>query len=129
MSCQNVSYKYTGSTPGADANTYVLFSTVDAYPSGPGGFDRKGITRFVVHLYNPQALTLKAYWSPDGGTTWREYHSEAVVASTSSATQSFDFNVSGYRDWKVSAVNGGSAQTGWNVLLAAIVGDRSPATS
>lgn len=117
---------YSGSTPGADSNTYPLFSTVTAAPNARGLFQLADIKRFVLDLAHDQALTLKAYWSNDGGTNWNLYSSEAVAAPAAGVTRTRDYLVEHYRDWKLDAVNGGSAQATW-ILNMALSEQRSAA--
>lgn len=103
--------KYTGSIPGADANTYTLFSTVSAgLPRG--FFQLSGTKRFAVNLNNIAACTLKEYYSDDGGTNWIQRSEEAVAIPAAGDSNDLDYSVGSFRDWKLDLVNSGSAQTG-----------------
>lgn len=114
---ETVGITYGGSTPGADANDYVLFDTTVAAPMR-GFFQLAGIKRFVISIAHSHAGTLKAYWSSDGGTNWRLYHTQAVAAPAAGDTTDRDYFVGNYRDWKLVWTNGGSAQNPWAVLLS-----------
>lgn len=103
--------KYTGSTPGADANTYVLFSTVAA------GFTPDAVQYGGIHVYHyaidhDQPGTLNLYWSEDGGTTWSL---KTTTGSMPAGVNEDYLPVEGYRDFKVEWVNGGTAQGTWIV--------------
>lgn len=108
---------YNGSTPGADSNEYVLFSTTAAAP-----FKRflalSGSRRFVLDLKNSHAGTLDAYYSADGGTNWIKYSTEAIAAPAAGVTYTRDYLVEHYDDWKLVWTNGGSAQTTWVIQMA-----------
>lgn len=109
-------WKYTGLTPGANANTYVLFSTVVALP-GAGMLSSAGISRIKLGLEHDQAGTLNSYRSSNRGTTWIQLSTTAVAAPAASTTSEVDFLVDGYADWKLEWVNGGLAQTIFDVVL------------
>lgn len=103
--------KYTGGTPGADANTYTLFTTA-ALPSNWGSYS-------CVHTYhydikNSQAGTVNGYKSADG-VTWHQFYTMAIGIPASAATNNDVVLVEGYRHFKFEFVNGGSAQTTWSV--------------
>ena len=66
-----VRVKYTGATPGADASTYTLFSTVTAFP-GANYCAMGGLGRLVLALANSAAGTLKGYVSEDRGINWTQ---------------------------------------------------------
>lgn len=106
---------YIGTVPGADANTYNLFSTVVSFP-GAQWCAINGWHRLTLSLKNPQSLTIKGYRSSDRGVNWTQvYDSGAVAAPAAGQTNFYDFFVSEYPDFKLDALNGGSAQTGWSV--------------
>ena len=118
-----VTFKYTGSTPGADSNTYPIFSSVTAFP-GANMAQNEGLKRLFITIDNPQSGTLKFYRSVDSnngvarGTNWVQVGGD--FASTSSATDVFtaDLVILGFPDFKADWVNGGTAQTGWTVTIA-----------
>lgn len=119
---------YSGSTPGADSNTYPIWSSVTAL--GKGMLGPHGIKRVVVSLKNIAAGaggTLNGYWSANGGTTWNQYDSQTVSDATSTATNTYDYDVARYRDFKVDWVNAGTAQSTWLVTIALLY-ERPPAT-
>lgn len=116
----NTRITYNGTAPGADSNTYSIFSTVTAFNGTRGGFALCGIKRFEVDIKHSQAGTLKAYYSTDGGTTWIQYYdSGSIAAPASGSSTRKDFNVHLYTDWKLDWVNGGSAQATWVVAMGA----------
>lgn len=103
-----VPFTYSGSVPGADSNTYTLFDTT-ANPGMAGYFfDINGLKRFKVDLKNIAAGTLNAYRSSDGGRTWIQLSTAAVGVPT--YTNTYDWLVEGFRDFKVTWVNGGTTQ-------------------
>lgn len=119
----SVTFKYTGSTPGADSNTYNIFSSVTAFP-GANMAAMYGLKRLFITIDNPQSGTAKLYRSIDAqngvarGTNWVQVGGD--FAATASATDVFtlDAMIEGFPDFKVDWVNGGSAQTGWTVTIA-----------
>jgi len=116
MTQPSTGYAVSGGTPGADSNTYTLFSTVTAM--GAKVLPTTGIKRFTLTMKNSHSGTLKAYCSTNGGTTWDEYSSQAVAAAGSGVVNGpYDFLVDPFYDWKLDFVNGGSAQTTWRLAL------------
>ncbi len=108
-------FTYNGSTPGADANTYVLFSSGTAFP-GKRMHSGLGMKRMVVGVRHSSAGTINLYKSADRGTNW-------VLADTFSAASTtledlYDALVEHMDDFKVEWVNTGSAQNPWTVSLA-----------
>lgn len=107
-------FKYSGATPGADSNAYVLFSTVDA------GMPESVCTsedayHSVFDIEHDQAGVIKAYKSHDGGATWIQV-AEQEATPAADATTVFDLRgVDQYPHWKVEWVNGGVAQNAWAV--------------
>lgn len=123
MSSRETSYTVSGGTPGANSNDYVLFDSTLAF--SPGTIQVKQIARFIFNLNNSHLGTLKAYWSKNKGTTWYQYYSLSVAASTAPALPGpIDFPVDGFPDWQLVWTNGGSAQTTWVPLLSS-TGNRS----
>lgn len=112
-----VTFTYTGSTPGADSNTYPIFSSVTAFP-GKRFAQMFGLKRLFITVDNPQSGTVKYYRSADRGTNWVQVGGDQ--AATASATDVFTFDAVflGFDDFKVDWVNGGSAQTGWTVTIS-----------
>jgi len=130
--------KYTGTTPGADSNTYVIFATTLPVSPGASGItqssDPMNANRFNAWAESSPALmgfrkvsvtmkmdklgTLNLYESIDRGTTWRQVDTIAVAAPASTASFLTDFLVEGMRDFKIEWVNGGTAQTFFDVVIA-----------
>jgi hypothetical protein len=110
--------KYTGSTPGADSNTYNLFSSVTAF-QGASMAQNVGLKRATFDIKHSQALTLKGYKSNDRGVTWEQvYDSGSVAAPAATDSTRLDFWFEPYPDFKVDLVNGGSAQASFSVNIA-----------
>lgn len=109
---------YIGTVPGADANTYNLFSTVVSFP-GAMWCTINGWHRLILSLKNVQSLTLKGYRSSDRGVNWTQvYDSGAVAAPAAGQANTYDLLISEYADFKLDVLNGGVAQTGWVVDMA-----------
>lgn len=112
--------KYMGSTPGADANTYVLFSTVAA------GFPQRFFALTNTHKVlidiaysnGGGGTAMNWYVSSDRGLTWRQEGTQAMAAPTT--TYQKDFVVESAPDWKLEWVNGGAAQTVWEINIALV---------
>ena len=115
--------KYTGSTPGADANTYTLFTTVDG-EIGKGFFQHADIHKVSLLLKFSQAGTLKWYESTDRGVNWRQIGQEAIAAPAATADIERDYLVEALLDFKLDWVNGGAAQNPWDPNIA-LVDDRA----
>lgn len=107
--------RYTGPAPGADSNSYVLFSTVAAGWSQ--GASQAGGRRVLVDLRNSQDGTLKLYKSEDRGVTWVQVEGSLLRAITT-ATHLRDWLVEPYPDWKLEWANGGAAQATWSLSIA-----------
>lgn len=110
---------YSGSTPGADSNDYVLFSTSVAFPRAqgypPGYTDLAGVKRVRISLAHSHNGTFKLQRSSNGeasAPTWTTINDEAITAAASERSF-YDAHVAGLRDWRVIWTNGGSAQTTW----------------
>lgn len=112
-----VNFKYAGSTPGADSNTYPLFSTITA---GFGGdaCATHGLKRLFVTVDNNNTGTFVLSRSNDRGTTWVVVDSQAAAASTSTSVSYYDAVILGFKDFKLEWTNGGSAQTGFTVTIS-----------
>ncbi len=122
---QSVAFRYTGSVPGADSNTYNIFSSVTAF-TGASMAQNNGAKRLFVTIDNPQSATLKFYRSIDRGTNWVQVGGDFAVTSSATDVATFDGLIEGFPDFKLDLVNGGSAQTGMTVSIA-LTGERSPA--
>lgn len=114
----------SGGTPGADANTYLLFSSPVAF----GAFVMRslGVNRITFGVKNSQAGTLNASRSIDGGVTWTVYDTRAVAAAGANTISGpFDYLVDTFKDWKLEWVNGGVAQGTWLPEMTGIAGNRA----
>lgn len=108
-------FTYNGSTPGADSNTYVLFSSVTAFP-GKRFAGMYGMKRFVCGVRHSSAGTINLYKSADRGTNW--VLADTFSAASTTAEDLYDALVEHMDDFKVEWVNTGSAQSPWVVSLA-----------
>lgn len=113
--------KYMGTALPTLSATFTLFTTVDTGMSN--FFPIAGLHRFLVDIKNSHAGTLKEYKSDDGGTTWNQISETAIAAAAATATNVKDYLVSGYRDWKVDWVNGGTTQTTFEIDMS-VTGQR-----
>jgi hypothetical protein len=106
---------YNGSTPGADSSTYVLFSSVAAFP-GKRMHSALGMKRLVVGVRHSSAGTINLYKSVDRGTNW--VLCDTFSAASTTLEDLYDALVEHFDDFKVEWVNTGSAQNPWTVSLA-----------
>lgn len=125
MSVSIIRISYEGiPTPGIGATAVFLDTTANsAY--GRKLFSSHGLARFVLDVKHDQPFTLRAWKSDDLGGTWYQM-SDLSIAVPSLSTTVRDFLVEGYEDFRIEALNGGTAQTVWNVTLWG-TSDRSPA--
>lgn len=124
MTCPQPRVTYTGSTPGANTNITVLFSTVTAFPGKAMGA-YGGIRRIGLDLAHSHNGTLNLYKSGDRGTNWSLVSTEAITAAATTTKK--EFLVESLADYKLEWVNGGSAQTTW--LVDILLGDdRGPSS-
>lgn len=130
MSAETTAIPYQGLTPGADANTYVMFSTAAAFPSA-NYCAMNRMKRFQIGLSNSQAGTYNWYksntrlTSPSATPVWTLIGTQAIVAAPPENTN--DFLIEEYADWKLEFVNGGVAQATWVVSMA-LSGERVKGT-
>jgi hypothetical protein len=130
---ESVMVRYTGAVPGADANTYPIFSSVTAFP-GCNMAQNTGLKRLFVTFDNPQSATLKFYRCNDGiggnttarGTNWVQVGGDFAITASATDVATFDGLIEGFPDFKLDLVNGGAAQTGWTVTIA-LTGERAAA--
>lgn len=131
MSAETVQIKYTGSTPGADALTYVIFDTTVAFPGARYAAENR-LKRLQVGLSNSQAGTYNWYktqsrvTSTNTAIVWTQIGTQAVVAGAT-VENTNDFLIEEYADFKLEFVNGGVAQATWGVDLA-LSGERVKGT-
>jgi hypothetical protein len=75
-----------------------------------------GVKRFVLDLKHSHTITLRWYKSDDRGTNWNQIGEEASIAAPAATdTTTRDFFVEPYADWKLDLINGGSAQTTFEI--------------
>lgn len=122
---ESVSVRYTGAIPGADSNTYPIFSSVTAFP-GAWMSQNTGLKRLFVTIDHPQNATLKFYRSVDRGTAWVQVGGDYAITASATDVSTFDGLIEGFPDFKLDLVNGGVAQTGMTVTIA-LTGERSAA--
>ena len=106
---------YGGAAPGADSNTYLLFSSVAAFP-GKRMHSALGFKRFVVGVRHSSAGTINLSKSTDRGTNW--VLCDTFSAASTTLEDLYDALVEHFDDFKVEWVNTGSAQSPWSVSLA-----------
>ena len=115
MTDDPVALTYTGSTPGANTNATVLFSSVAAFPMA-SACPMLGLRRLSLDLAHSHNGTLNLYKSGDRGLNWVLVSTEAITAG--STTTEKEWLIEMFRDFKLEWANGGTAQTTWNVNLA-----------
>lgn len=131
MSAETAQIRYTGATPGADANAYVIFDTTVLFLGARYCAESK-MKRLQVGLSNSQAGTLNWYKTQSRVTStntpivWTQIGAVAVAAGAT-AENTYDFLIEEYADWKLEFVNGGVAQATWLVDMA-LSGERVKGT-
>jgi hypothetical protein len=131
MSADTAAITYQGLTPGADTNTYVMFSTAVAFPSA-NYCAMNRMKRLQVGLSNSQAGTYNWYKSntrltaPSATPVWTQIGTRAVAAGAT-AENDDDFLIEEYADFKLEFVNAGVAQATWVVSMA-LSGERVKST-
>jgi hypothetical protein len=112
----SVQAKYVGGTPGDETETYVLFNSATAFEAA-SRISGMGLQRFRLQLQCSDDGELRWYHSSDGGTTWHQGQPDSThtVTGVADTSQTFDFFVGSFRDWKLEWINGGSAQDPWEV--------------
>lgn len=138
MSAETTIIRYTGATPGADANTYSFFDTVTAFPA-PRYVGMHRMKRLQIGLSNSQAGTYNWYKSSSRVTnpalantqdttkvTWTQIGT-LVVAASGATENTLDLLIEEYDDFKLEFVNGGVAQATW-VPNIALSGERMKGT-
>ncbi len=132
MSAETAIIPYQGLTPGADANTYVMFSTAVAFPSA-GYVAMNRMKRFQLGLSNANAGTLNWYKSntrltaPSATPVWTQIGTLPVAAGAT-VENTVDFLIEEYADWKLEWVNGGASQAATWVVSMALSGERVKGT-
>lgn len=128
-----ITLRYTGSTPGADSNDYVLFNSASAGLGAAMGI--YGFSRLTLALKNSHTGTLKFYKSnsrtagsnPEASAvTWSQIAENAVAAAAATSENVYDYLIEPYADVRLIWTNGGSAQTTWVVNMSLSL-ERGPA--
>ena len=107
---------YTGANPGADSNTYTLFSTL-SFPARM--FTHSGHTRINVSLLGDtgEGGTLQLRRYDVNGLNGTIVHDDVVVFAAGEA-QVYDFQTGLYDHFALEWVNDGSAKTTFLVDVA-----------
>lgn len=109
--------KYSGSTPGADSNTYVIFDSTVAFP-GANFVQGAGLKRISIRFDHIYSATVNMYRSVDRGVAWSQVMQQQQSAPDTTQSSYFDVSVEAFADFKVEWVNGGTAQSPWSVDIA-----------
>jgi hypothetical protein len=118
-----VRVQYTGAALPGNAAVVSLFDTTVAFPGGEwlAMFHMK---RLLVDIFNNQAGTLNWYKSrgkravSPATTTWDNIGTAAVALVAAGATNSFDFAIPMYEEFKLEWTNGAAPQTVFDVDMA-----------
>ncbi len=117
----NVTYK--GTALPADSTTVSIFDT-STFSSkrfiSNGNYDR-----LLVDVKNSHTATYKWYKSSDRGTNWNQIGESAVSVPAATASNVTDFLITGYDDFKLEWVNGGTTQTTFEIDISLGESDRS----
>lgn len=124
------------STPGTDSNTYVMFDSTVTFGVGVDGDSRNQtligheIARVIFTLNNNQAGTIRAYRSINKGTSWDQVGGDIVVAAAAATDVNgpYDFLTDPHPDFRISWINGGTAQTTWRPSITMVRNFRGSAT-
>lgn len=118
--------RYAGANPGADSNSYTLFSTVTGLPGAQALTAGVGVHRVRVDVYCTAAAgcTFELQKSRDKGVTWRTVTESSALAAGTTGT--FDEIVEGFYDWQVLWNNNGNAQTDFEADIALVDSRNAP---
>jgi hypothetical protein len=113
--------KYTGSVPGADANTYNILNSISG--GWPGNWPAQyGVYKVVIDIHHDNAGTLKWYKTQDdlgvASPTWVQMGQLAVAAPAATAGTQLEVFVEAEKHVKIDWVNGGAAQTTFQVDIS-----------
>lgn len=123
MSNENMKVKYTGSTPGADSDTYNLFTTItNDWPANMCAIH--GFRKFSADIAHDEIFTMKWYKSNDRGTSWEQVGEQSIAIPSNGTSHVEIAGIEMFGDFKVDAVNGGTAQSPWDVDMS-LIGERS----
>lgn len=118
MTCSYAITRYYGSTPGADANAYVLYSTTSQLGQAIQQGD-PGIHRLRTDIACTQNGTLNFYKSRDRGTTWRLVETAAQTGNANDTVKK-EYLMEPFYDYKLEWANGGLAQAFFEADLAIV---------
>ena len=112
MPSEDIQFGVTVAAPGADSNEYTLFDNTAMTP--PVNLAQNGIDRIQVSVPDTAgSCSLKSYWKDKAGN-WNLNSTTAVAAHGGLTGSAYDFETVGFPEgFKVTWVNGGSAQTAW----------------
>lgn len=116
-------YKYTGTRPLGDSDTYTLFHLGDIVRSG---HQLAGIGRVALTLQNSAPGILYSEWRERGSETWRQWWSRDMLATQDDRRWSRPFNVGELSDVRWLWKNGGTEQSTFAAELACLEGDIGP---
>jgi hypothetical protein len=123
MTCADCKVPYQGGTPGADTNTYVLFTSAGLPPRH---FVYCGFGRITCSLLADTGeggtLQLQATQDPAGLTGWQTVHDD-VVAFVANETQTFDYLIANFDHFRLQFVNDGAPKTTWMVDTTIVHGN------
>ena len=114
---------YTDAALPGNAQVVTIFNTVIAFPGGQW-LAAMHMKRLLVDIFNNQAGTLNWYKSrghrgtTSALTTWDNIGTAAVALVAAGATNSFDFAIPTYEEFKLEWVNGATPQTVFDVDIA-----------
>lgn len=126
---ETVRLKYTGSALPGNAEVVSLFDSVVAFP-GANYLPMLHMKRLQLDILHDQAGTLKWYKTQNRGLTsvtgagssattiWLQIGSLAVAAGAANTSDTFDFLVEEYQDFKLEWTNGATPQTVFSVDTA-----------
>jgi len=117
----NVTYK--GTALPTDSDTHTIFDTSTF--SSKNFLSNGNYDRLLVDVVNSHIATYKWYKSDDRGTNWQQIGESAVAVPAATDSNITDHLVSGYQDFKLEWVNGGTTQTTFEINISLTESDRS----
>lgn len=121
---------FTGANPGADTTERTIFDSQVEPKWDKAEFEKRGIRRLFVRMSwdAGETQTLKAYYCHDRAVSAAyvaEPFAQQDITPTATDDVTFDLDVEGLADVKITLTNGGGAKTKHHVTVTPI-GDRSP---
>jgi len=132
MSADTTIVKYIGAALPANGQVVSIFDTTVAFPSAQYLAMNK-MKRLQVDLFNDQAGTYFWYKSqtrntnPGATPVWQVIGTKAIAIPAANTTNTDDFLIEEYSDWKLEWTNGATPQTKFIVDLA-LSGERVKST-